>query len=134
MAVQVNDRKLAQGFYNETKGWQSELNSLEIDLMFFERILDIYGLKITDPGERRDIELLKETLKSFLEYRLDNIKTSLKAHEEYLQKVVEDRILLKDRELPYKQQDLEKEIEELRKGGSRLKNDLYQKVEQLKQF
>ena len=65
MSVQVNDRKLAQQFFNETKQWQSELNSLVIDLMFFERMLSIYGLKIIDPVESRDLNLLKETLSSF---------------------------------------------------------------------
>lgn len=134
MAVQVNDRKLAQQFFNQTKGWQSEANSLEIDLMFFMRILDIYGLKISDPAEKRDVSLLKETLSSFLEHRMDNVKNRLKMHEEYLQKVVEDRVLLKDKDLPYKHRDMEEEFGEFRKGGGGLKNELYLKVERLKQF
>lgn len=134
MSAQVNDRKLAQQFFNQTKGWQSEVNSLEIDLMFFMRILDIYGLKISDPAEKRDLSLLKEILSSFLEHRMDNVKNRLKMHEEYLQKVVEDRILLKDKDLPYKHRDMEEEFGDFRKGGGGLKNDLYQKVEQLKQF
>ena len=130
----MNDRKLAQQCFNVTRAWQSEINSLVIDLMFFERILDIYGLKISEPAERRDVELLKETLKSYLEHRVENVRIRIKGHEEYLQKIVEDRILLKDRDLPYKQQDLEDEVKDFRLGGSRLKNDLYLKVEQLKQF
>ena len=134
MSAQVNDRKLAQQFYNETRVWQSEMNSLVIDLMFFERILDIYGLKVLEPVEKRDLELLKETLKSFLVHRAEAMKLRLKTHEEYLQKVVEDRVLLKDKDLPYKHSDMEQEIKEFRLGGGRLKNDLYNKVEQLKQF
>ncbi|MGB0368806.1 MAG: hypothetical protein ACPGU4_07525 [Flavobacteriales bacterium] len=134
MSIQINDRKLAQQFFNETRAWQSEMNSLVIDLMFFERILDIYGLKLMDPGEKRDLELLKETLKSFLEHRVEGAKIRLKTHEEYLQKVVEDRILLKDKDLPYKHRDMEDEFKDFRLGGGRLKNDLYNKVEQLKQF
>lgn len=134
MSVQVNDRKLAQQFFNQTKTWQSEANSLEIDMMFFERILDIYGLKVADAAERRDITLLRETLSSFLEHRMDNVKMRLRLHEEYLQKVIEDRVLLKDRDLPYKHQDMEDEMRDFRKGGGGLKNDLYMKVEQLKQF
>ncbi|MFC2176384.1 hypothetical protein ACFLR1_05385 [Bacteroidota bacterium] len=134
MAVEVNDRKLAQRFYAETREWQSELNSIVIDLMFFQRIIDIYGLKATDAIERRDVEILKETLKSFLEYRTENQKTRLKVHLDYLQKVVEDRVLLKDRDLPFKHQDAEKEMKDFRLNGNELKNDLFQKVEHLKHF
>lgn len=134
MSAQVNDRKQAQQFYNETRAWQSEMNSLVIDFMFFERILDIYGLKLLEPTEKRDLELLKGTLKSFLEHRVEGMKLRLKTHEEYLQKVVEDRILLKDKDLPYKHQDTENEMKDFRLGGGRLKSDLYNKVEQLKQF
>jgi hypothetical protein len=134
MSVQVNDRKLAQQFYNKTKSWQVEANSLEIDLMFFMRILDIYALKISEPTEKRDVNLLKETVSSFLNHRMDNVKNRLKTHEEYLQKVVEDRILLKDKDLPYRHRDMEEEFGDFRKGGGGLKNDLYLKVERLKQF
>ena len=134
MSTQVNDRKLAQQFYNETRAWQSDMNSLVIDLMFFERILDIYGLKLLEPTDKRDLEFLKETLKSFLEHRSEAMKGRLKEHETYLQRVVEDRVLLKDKDLPYKHSDMEKEVKDFRLGGGRLKNDLYNKVEQLKQF
>lgn len=134
MSVEVNDRKLAQQFFNETKQWQAELNSLVIDLMFFERMLSIYGLKIIDPVESRDLNLLKETLSSFLEHRVEGYKNKLKQHEEYLQKVVEDRVLLKDRDLPYKHQDVKNEVVDFRSGGFSLKQQLYDKVEQLKEF
>lgn len=134
MAVEVNDRKQAQQFYNETKQWQSELNSLVIDLTFLRRILDIYGLKISDSAEQRDISHLKETLGSFIEFRVEKQKSKLKTHEDYLQRIVEDRILLRDRELPYKHQDIKTEVEEFWQGGTSLKNELYAKVEQLKQF
>lgn len=134
MTVEVNDRKLAQQFYNETKQWQSELNSLIIDLMFLQRILDIYGLKISDAAEQRDIGHLKETLNSFVQFRVEKQRSKLRTHEEYLQKIVEDRILLRDRELPYKHQDIKAEHEDFWQGGTILKNELYIKVEQLKQF
>lgn len=134
MSVEVNDRKLAQQFFNETKQWQSDLNSLVIDLMFFERMLSIYGLKIIDPMESRDLNLLKETLSSFLKHRVEGHKNKLKLHEEYLQRVVEDRVLLKDRDLPYKHQDIKDEVADFRSGGFNLKEQLYDKVEQLKQF
>ncbi len=133
MAVEVNDRKQAQQFYNETRQWQSELNSLVIDLMFLQRILDIYGLKISDALEQRDISHLKETLNSFVQFRVEKQKSKLKTHEDYLQKIVEDRVLLRDRELPYKHQDIRTEVEDFWQGGISLKNELYTKVEQLKQ-
>jgi hypothetical protein len=134
MAVEVNDRKQAQRFYNETRRWQSELNSLVIDLMFLQRILDIYGLKISDAVEQRDISHLKETLNSFVQLRVEKQKSKLKIHEDYLQKIVEDRVLLRDRELPYKHQDMQAETQDFWQGGMSLKTELYNKVEQLKQF
>ncbi len=134
MTVEVNNRRQAQQFYNETRQWQSELNSLIIDLMFFERILSIYALKITDPTESRDVHLLQQTLKSFVEHRAENQKERLKNHQEYLQRIVEDRVLLKDRELPYKHQDIQKDLADFRVGGGSLKKELYEKVERLKNF
>lgn len=134
MSVEVNDRKQAQQFYNETKRWQSELNSLVIDLIFLQRILDIYGLKVGDAVEQHDIAHLKETLSSFLEYRVEKHRSKLRTHEGYLQKIVEDRVLLKDRELPYKHQDMQAEMQDFWQGGMSLKTELYNKVEQLKQF
>lgn len=134
MAVEVNDRKQAQQFYNETKRWQSEVNSLVIDLMFLQRILDIYGLKVTEPVEQRDIAFLKDTLSSFLNFRAEKQKELLRSHEEYLQKIVEDRVLLKDRDFPFKHKDVQEDMNDFWKGGIRLKNDLFAKVEQLKQF
>ncbi|MBL4587385.1 MAG: hypothetical protein JKX84_10070 [Flavobacteriales bacterium] len=134
MSVEVNDRKLAKRFYDETREWQSAMNTLVIDLMFFQRIIDIYGLKITDVVEKRDVEVLKETLKSFLDHRVGGQKNRLKTHEEYLLGIAEDRVLLKDRNMQYKHQDMEKEVQDFRVGGVGLKNSLYQKVEQLKLF
>lgn len=134
MQVEVNDRKQAQLNYNETRQWQAELNSLVIDLLFYKRMVDIYGLKATDDTETHDIKLLKETLNSFLEHRVENQKTRLKLHEEHLLKVVEDRLLLKDRDLPFKHKDMAQEMQEFRVAGNSLKNDLFNKIEQLRTF
>jgi len=134
MSVEVNDRKEAQRNYRETREWQSELNTLVIDLLFYQRMVDIYGLKASDPVEARDIQLLKETLTSFVQHRVENQKNRLKMHEEYLQKVAEDRVLLKDRELPFKHKDMVAEMHDFRIAGSGLKNDLFNKIEQLRNF
>lgn len=132
MSVEVNDRKLAQRNYNETREWQSELNTLVIDLLFYQRMIDIYGLKAGDPIERRDVQLLKETLESFIEHRAENQRFRLKMHEEYLQKVVEDRVLLKDRDLPFKHKDMVHEMQGFRVSGNGLKNELFSKIERLR--
>ncbi len=134
MSVEVNDRRLAQRHYNETRQWQSELNTLVIDLLFYQRMVDIYGLKATDVVDRRDVQMLKETLSSFLQHRVENQKNRLKLHEDYLQRVVEDRILLKDRELPFKHKDMAEEMHDFRTAGAGLKNELFQKIEQLRSF
>lgn len=134
MSVEVNDRKQAQHNYSETREWQSELNTLVIDLLFYQRMVDIYGLKASDPVEKRDIQMLTETLGSFVEHRVENQKSRLKMHEDYLQKVVEDRVLLKDRELPFKHKDMAAEMQDFRVAGNSLKNDLFNKIEQLRNF
>jgi exonuclease VII large subunit len=134
MSVEVNDRKEAQRNYSETREWQSELNSLVIDLQFYQRMVDIYGLKANDAVEKRDVDLLKETLSSFMQHRVENQKNRLKMHEEYLQKVAEDRVLLKDRELPFKHKDMLEEMHDFRLAGNGLKNELFNKIEQLRSF
>lgn len=134
MSVEVNDRKQAQEFYNEVKNWQSELNTHVIDLLFFQRMLDIYALKVANTEEERDVYYLKQTLSSFLQHRVDIQKRRLKDHEEYLQKIAEDRILLKDKEFPFKHKDAEKDMNEFRLGYRSLNHSLYAKIEQLKNF
>ena len=134
MSVEVNDRKEAQRNYSETREWQSELNSLVIDLQFYQRMVDIYGLKANDAVEKRDVELLKETLSSFMQHRVENQRNRLKMHEEYLQKVAEDRVLLKDRELPFKHKDMLEEMLDFRVAGNGLKNELFNKIEHLRNF
>lgn len=134
MSVEVNDRKQAQRNYSQTREWQSELNTLVIDLLFYKRMVDIYGLKAFDTVEARDIQHLKETLASFIEHRVENQKNRLKMHEEYLQKIVEDRVLLKDRDMPFKHKDMLEEMHDFRLAGNGLKNDLFNKIEQLRNF
>lgn len=134
MSVEVNDRRRAQLFYNEVKNWQSELNTHVIDLLFFQRILDIYSLKVSETTEARDVHFLKETLASFLQHRVEIQKRKLRGHEEYLHKIVEDRLLLKDKELPFKHRDMEKDMNDFRTGYRSLNQSLYTKIEQLKNF
>jgi hypothetical protein len=132
MSTEVNDRKRAQHFYNSVKEWQSETNSSLIDLLFFQRILDIYGLKAMDPVLARDVEILKRSLVTFLEQTAETHKRRLREHEGYLQRIVEDRVLLKDRDFPYRHKDVEKEVESFRQTFWGLKNELFAKVEHLK--
>lgn len=134
MSVEVNDRAKAQAFYEEVRQWQSEVNTQVIDLMFFQRILDIYGLKAAEAGDAADVVHLKRTLTSFLEHRVEGHKRLLREHEEYLLKIVEDRVLLKDREFPFKHQDVKKEVQDFRVGAQSLKTSLYEKIERLKNF
>ena len=55
-------------------------------------------------------------------------------HEEYLQWVMEDRVLLKDRELPFKHKDMAEEMQDFRTAGGGLKASLYNKIEYLRNF
>lgn len=134
MAIQINDTSKAREFYEEVRQWQSEVNTQAIDLMFFQRILDIYGLKAAESGDAADVMHLKRTLTSFLEHRVEGHKRLLREHEDYLLKIVEDRVLLKDREFPFKHQDVSKEVQDFRVGAQSLKTSLYEKIERLKNF
>lgn len=134
MLVEVNDRKQAQLFCGQVGEWQSEINTQVIDLMFLQRILDIYGLKAVETTEARDIEELKKTLTSFLEHRVEGQKRRLRQHEGYLRNIAEDRVLLKDRDMPFKHKDMENEMRDFRTGYQQLKTALYDKVERLKNF
>ncbi len=134
MSVDVNDRKQAMNFWSEAREWQSEVNTHTIDLMFFQRILDIYGLKAAETAEARDIEELKKTLSSFLEHRTEAQKRRLRQHEQYLQNIAEDRVLLRDRDMPFKHKDVALEMQEFRIGFQTLKKALFEKVEHLKNF
>jgi len=133
-AGQTNDRKQAQAYYDEARTWHAELNSLVIDLMFLQRIAGIYGLKVTDPDESRELAALQDDLTVFLKQHVESYRERLQAHEQHLQKIVEDRMLLKDRELPYRHQDLQTATRKLRTEGFRLREELYAKVEALKLY
>ena len=134
MTVKVNDIRQAQLFCGHVSEWQSEINTQVIDLMFLQRILDIYGLKVAETSEAKDIAELKETLTSFLGHSVEGQKRRLRQHEEYLVNIAQDRVLLKDRDMPFKHKDMENEMIEFRTGYQRLRNALYEKVEQLKNF
>ncbi|MFM1876377.1 MAG: hypothetical protein RL266_2114 [Bacteroidota bacterium] len=134
MPTETNYIRQANAFYQEAREWQSETNSLMIDLMFLQRILGLYALKIVDQTERNQIDQLNGKLGSFISNQLQKQINELKLYVERLQKIVNDQILFKDRELPYVHQEHLKAMNELRSAGGRLKTDLYDKVEQLKRM
>jgi hypothetical protein len=100
----------AQEFLHGTRRWLSELDSWSIELMFLQRMLDIYGLKAEHDGQSERVRSLKSRIGILLSDETENLRGRLHEHEEHLQQILADRLLLQDRELPYKHADAEKAV------------------------
>lgn len=130
MSTPINDITVARQYLEQTAQWQAELNTLSIDLLFFQRMLDIYGLK-SDPQDLYD---LKQRLQAFIRQQIEERKRTVSTHHEYLKPIAEDRVLLKDREMPYIHKEQEQEMLAFRRSAQDLKDELYRTVEELKNF
>lgn len=130
--MEINDTRSASQFLSENKAWQSEVGSWEIDLLFCSRMLDIYGLKADSSELKAEQVELKKMVGDVIEIRLMHLKGGLKKNEVTLSKAAADGLLVKDRELPYRQKDDENEMNEAREAVHGLQQRLYSFIEQLK--
>jgi len=130
--VEVNDTQSAKQFLGENRAWQSELASWQTDLMFNLRMLDIYGLKSDSAVIAETMDNLKSMVDDFQTIRLDRVRSQLKTNEAILNRLVSDELLLKDREMPFRQQDDDKEVCAARVGFHSLQKQMYTLIEQLK--
>lgn len=128
----VNDILRARQFLTENRSWQSEIGSWEIDLLFCERMLDIYGLKAETAGMQSTKTSVKSSVSDFISIRLNNLKSQLKANEGILSRLVEDELLLKDREMPFRHDDDKADMESTRIAAHTLQKQLYSFIEELK--
>lgn len=122
----------AQEYLHSTRKWLSELDSWSIELMFLQRMLDIYGLKAEDETQSAKLCALRSHIGSFLSDGIAQRRDLLHGHERHLQQIVADKLLLKDKELPYRQSDAEKAILEGRSSFYGIQERAFAVIEDLK--
>lgn len=127
-------KKQAQQWHQEVRGWQNELATWHTDLIFLSRMADIYGLKLHLPDERARLSDLNGRVRQFLEVVTALVHDDLRPHEEQVRKVAEDRLLLRDRELPYRHTEHANRMDGLRLTYRALRDALYATVEHLRQL
>jgi len=124
----------AKEYLAAVKVWQAELNSWATELMFLQRMLDIYGLKAMEEPQSGHVRTLKQSMTRHLKESTEQLKKLLHHHEEHLALIVEDRLLLVDRELPYKQRETERAVQECRAGFHGIQHAAFNIIEELKRF
>jgi hypothetical protein len=128
----VNDTLEARRFLTENKSWQSEIGSWEIDLLFCERMVDIYGLKAESDSMQETKSTITVSIHDLISIRLDNLKSQLKANEGILNRLVDDELLLKDRQMPFRHSDDKSEMDNTRVLVLALQGRLYSFIKELK--
>jgi hypothetical protein len=132
MSIDPTYRAQAQEYLSAVRRWVSEIDSWGIELMFLQRMLDIYGLKAHDDAQTAQVRTLKTRMVSFRVEDCEQLKKSLVEHDGHLRQIVEDRLLLQDRELPYKHSDAERSMQEARVTYHQLQASAFGLIEELK--
>ena len=128
----VNDILSAKRFLVENRIWQSEIGSWEIDLLFCERMLDIYGLKAETAGMLETKSTLTESIQDFISVRIHNLKSQIKRNEAILNRLEEDELLFKDRQVSFRQNDDKSDMNKARTAVHGLQKRLYGFIKELK--
>ncbi len=132
MNAELNDTANARLFHHENRSWQSEIGSWEIDLMFCFRMLEIYGLKADSNQLRSTQQNLKREITDFTSTRIADLKQRLKTNEAKLVRLIEDAVLLKDRQMIYRQNDDRAQMNMVRAEIHDLQKHLYEFIDQMK--
>lgn len=125
-------RVKAKEFLRETRQWQSEASTWAIELMFLQRMLDIYGLKADDDVQAAGVRSLRDAMRDFLGKSCEELRKVLAGHHDYVVQVVEDRLLLQDRELPYKHTDVQQMMQGVRSKYHLLHQEAFGFIEGLR--
>lgn len=132
MSIDPTYRAKAHEFLAATRNWQSEIDSWGIELMFLQRMLDIYGLKAHDDVQADKVCTLKSEMISFREEDCEQLKKLLSEFDGHLRMIAEDRLLLQDRSLPYKHADAERSVQEALRTYHGLQASAFGLIEVLK--
>lgn len=131
---EADQKKQAQQWHHQVRGWQNELATWHTDLLFLQRMADIYGLKLHLPAERALLGDLNTRVRQFLDLVTALGHDGLRSHEEQVRKAAEDRLLLRDRELPYRHSEHNARMDDLRLNYRALRDALFATVEHLRQL
>jgi len=132
MSIDPTYRAQAQDYHSLARRWQSEIDSWGIELMFLQRMLDIYGLKAHDDVQTEQVRALKSKMVAFRVDDCEQLKKLLSEYDGHLRMIAEDRLLLQDRDLPYKHADAERSILEARHAYHGLQASAFGLIEVLK--
>lgn len=132
MAIDPSYRARANEFLAICRRWHSEVSSWEVELMFLQRMLDIYGLKAEDGSQTERLRSLRSRMIRLLKDDSEKLKERLNQHGHHLTLIVEDRLLLQDRELAYKHGDVEREMLSSRQLYQSLHESAFALIEELK--
>ena len=119
-------------FLLQTKQWQSQAYSWKVDLLFFKRMLEIYGLQAFDEKQKQLVSTTMKKLQYHLDEQLVKFGNELSTHVNYLEGLKEENLLLNDNQLKQQHYLLEDRFIDLGKQFSRFKEEIYQVVEGLK--
>lgn len=120
-------------FYEEARRWQSDIDYWKVELAFFKRLLDIYGLKITDSRDQMTVANLQQKLDFFMHDEIADYKREIANHEEFLKDLAENKLIIDDDVYDDKHKQNARLMESFKKEFYKLKHELYACTEKLKQ-
>jgi len=129
----IHRKQEVREFYEEAQRWQSELDFWKVELVFFKRLLDIYGLKITDRKDKLIVADLQEKIDFFIHEEIADYKREIGSHVNFLKDLSENKIKIEDTAYEDKHQQNIRLIASCKREFFKLKNELYTYTEKLKQ-
>lgn len=132
MAFDPTYRAKAQEYLTMTRRWRAELDSWAIELMFLQRMLDIYGLKAEDGPQMERLRSLRKAMGDFITAAIEELRSELGRHDEHLSQITEDKLLLQDKEMPYRHADVEHSIRDARSAYHGIQSKAFLLIDELK--
>lgn len=129
----LNRKQEVKQYYEEARKWQTDIDFWKVELSFFKRLLDIYGLKITDKRDQLTVASLQEKLDYFMHEEIMDYKREVANHEEFLRDLAENKLIIEDDVYEDKHKQNARLLESFKKEFFKLKNELYTCIERLKQ-
>lgn len=130
--VNLHRKQAVRQFYEDTRKWQSDLDYWQVELTFFKRLLDIYGLKIVDKKDQLTVANLQEKIDYFIHEEITDYKREAAMHEEFLKDLAENKLIIEDTVYEDKHMHNERLMNSFKKEFYKLKNELYACTERLR--
>lgn len=130
--VNQHRKQAVKEYYEQALRWQSDVDFWKVELEFFKRLLDIYGLKTFDSRDKLTVANLQQKLDYFIYEEIADYKREVLNHVEFLQDLAENKLIIEDTTYEDKHLQNEKLIGSLKKEFFKLKSELYVCTERLK--